>query len=87
MKTTPGILLTLLALLGLPGPAGAQSRASGRIFIGGAKALAPDGSSCIFAGFALRADGKQATGTDVWQLIEIDGEWKIVSLSYTNRPL
>lgn len=39
----------------------------------------------VWAHYAVESPGRRATGIDVFQFVHIDGTWKIVSLSYTNR--
>lgn len=41
--------------------------------------------ACLWAPYRIEAEGGNAEGIDVFQWIKLDGEWRLVSLSYTNR--
>jgi|GEM_PF-2274050 len=41
----------------------------------------------VWAPYLVESPGRRAGGIDVFQFIEVDGAWKIVSLSYTNRKV
>ncbi len=41
----------------------------------------------VWAPYAVESPGRKATGVDVFQFVYVDGAWKIVSLSYTNRKI
>jgi hypothetical protein len=42
---------------------------------------------CVWAPYLVEADSGDAEGIDVFQWIKMEGEWRLVSLSYTNRSV
>lgn len=45
-----------------------------------------EGIASVWAPFELEVDGRRSSGVDAFHLVELGGEWRIVSLAYTNRP-
>lgn len=41
--------------------------------------------ACVWAPYIVEQEGKLYTGIDVFQLIRLEGAWRIASLSYTNQ--
>ncbi len=59
-----------------------------REWLSGEATVRIDGKlALVWAPFLLEADGARSTGVDVFQWLKLEGEWKLVSLAFTNRPL
>ncbi len=43
--------------------------------------------ACVWAPYIVESDNGSAEGIDVFQWIKMDGNWRLVSLSYTNRSV
>lgn len=41
--------------------------------------------ACVWAPYIVEQEGKRYEGIDVFQLIRLEGAWRIASLSYTNQ--
>jgi len=68
----------------------ARSRRGGPIeewISGPATVLSDHKVACVWAPYMVEEEDGSSAGFDVFQLINIDGEWRIICLSYTNRNL
>jgi hypothetical protein len=57
-----------------------------REFIDGRPTIRMDHNiACVWSPYRIESSEGRASGIDVFQLIRLDGEWRVVSLTYTNR--
>ena len=43
-------------------------------------------TAIVWVPFLIDSERGRSTGTDCWHLLKLDGQWKALSLSFTNRP-
>ncbi len=55
--------------------------------VGRAVVLRDHNVVCVWAPYLIESDSGDAEGIDVFQWLKMEGDWRLVSLSYTNRSV